>query len=109
MKCKKYFELVPEDFPEGEPVLKMKHGLWYRDNNSGYTDCITKAGLYDREEALKYCFNEKGQNGRYDVLAVPVRAALRGYTTGYFAEQMQKIKDLMIYAEQSEEIKIVVF
>lgn len=75
---KNWYDLKPQDFPENEPVLKMKRGLWYRPRNSGYTDDIMKAGFYEREDSIKYCFNDiKTKNGQNNVLAVPIRVALK--------------------------------
>lgn len=76
-------DLTPDDFPPGEPVLKLKRGMWYRPNrreymwyrpnNRGYTSSLIHAGLYDRAEALGDCFTSEGQNGNYDVFAIPLR------------------------------------
>jgi hypothetical protein len=109
---KNYWQMTPDDFPEGEPALKQKGGLWYRPNNNGYTDRVTEAGLYTREEVIKDCFHEeegKVTNGYCNVLGVPVRYDLSGYTTTNLISKIENIKKLMPYAEVSEKDKMVVF
>lgn len=68
-------DLVKSDFPIGVPVLKWKYGLYYRPNNSGYTNNILDAGFYEREEALKYCF-EGEKNGSCGVYAMSLEMAI---------------------------------
>lgn len=98
---KNWYELKPEDFPPGEPVLKMKRGLWYRDNNSGYSEDFSTAGLYDREEALQYCFDDNGKNGYCDVIAVPIRLAIQrdGFTQESFRRRIKNLQAIMQFAE----------
>ena len=98
-----YWELKPneEDFPPGEPVLKVKRGLWYRPDNCGYTDRVIEAGLYQREEALRYCFDGE-QNGKWDVCAVPIRMAIRQsyYSRQMVNEQRERLNIIEQYLEQ---------
>lgn len=98
-----WFKLKPSDFPLGEPVLKMKVGYWYRPNNCGYTDRIYDAGFYERDEAIKYCFNSDGKNGKCDVLAVPIREALRnsGLRKSRIAEIRRNLDLLERYSEDA--------
>ena len=100
-----WWKLKPEDFPEGEPVLKMKRSAWYRDNNRGY--CydfnLTEAGLYDRDEAIRYCFYEEAgefRNGHCDVIAVPIRQALENYywTKEAIDRKIERLKELRKWA-----------
>jgi hypothetical protein len=108
-KDKNWWELTPEDFPPGEPVLKQKRGLWYRDDNSGYTDRVTEAGLYEREAAIRYCFKADGKNGHCDVIAVPVRLALGGYTVKELEAKREKIEKLIPFAIVSDKPGMTVF
>lgn len=107
MEQKPYKQLTPDDFPPGEPVLKWKNGSWYRPNNCGYTDRITEAGLYTREEAIKYCFETRDgklyQNGSCNVYAVPIRMAVAssGYTTHDIQNKISQLKALMPYVPES--------
>lgn len=73
---KSIFELKKDDFQKGKIALKKKRGLYYRDNNSGYTEHILDAGFYDAEEVYKYCFDENGKNGKWDVFGIPLEMAL---------------------------------
>lgn len=112
MRSNNAWELKPDeiDFPLGEPVVKIKRGLFYRPNNSGYTDRLIEAGLYDREGALKYCFDENGKNGRYDVVAVPIRLAMKqaNYCRDRIAKQRVQLDELEKYVEE-DKIETVVF
>lgn len=108
MKPKNYYKLTPEDFPPGEPALKHKRGLWYRSNNRGYTDRIAEAGLYSREDIIQDCF-EGSKNGHCDVLGVPLRMALDGYTTANLKEKIANIERMMPYAKVSDEDEMTVF
>lgn len=103
-----YKDLKKKDFPEGEPVLKWKRGLWYRANNCGYTDRVTEAGLYEREEALRYCFTGE-KNGSCEVLAVPVRVALDGYTTADLKDKLKTLQTLIEYVPESDKKGMVIF
>ena len=96
---KNYWDLKPEDFPMGEPVLKMKNGYWYRPDNNGYTDDIMKAGLYEREKALANCFHGKDrrENGNCEVLAVPIRLAIK--------EHCMSRKRIQEYRERLDELE----
>lgn len=97
-----WFDLKRRDFPKNEPVLKMKRGLWYRPNDCGYTDNILEAGFYEREDGLDYCFDSNGKNGKYGVLAVPIREAIRnrGLKREDLAEKIENIKRFYSYTHQ---------
>ena len=69
-------ELKPSDFPDGVPALKWKRGLFYRANNSGYTDHFMDAGLYTKEDVLSDCFSGE-TNGKHDVYGMTLDMALR--------------------------------
>ena len=110
-KYDSYWDLKKKDFPKGEPVLKMKRGIWYRPENNGYTQSLLEAGLYRREEALEYCFDSKGKNGHCGVCAVPLREALKH--NYYSHERIKRYKgrlDLLLkYVEKKEEYDTVIF
>ena len=95
-----YWELKPKDFPPGEPVLKMKRGSWYKKDNCGY--CYdydyARAGFYERDEAIRYCF-DGDKNGVCDVLAVPIRLAMQGYTKQEIQEMIDNLKVFQQYAK----------
>lgn len=112
MRSNNAWDLKPDeiDFPLGEPVVKQKKGLFYRPNNRGYTDRLIEAGLYEREEALKYCFDQNGKNGDCGVIAIPIRLAVKqsNYSREKIANQRQQLNILEKYVTE-EKIDVVVF
>ena len=70
-------DLTPADFPPGVPAFKWKRGLFYRSNNSGYTDRLIEAGIYTREDVIGDCFDSDGVNGSCDVYGMNMEMALR--------------------------------
>lgn len=81
------FNLKKQDLPVGVPVLKYKNGLYYRPNNCGYTNSLLEAGLYNRDEAIKYCFDGES-NGSCGVYAMPLSMAIE---QGFWSKK--KIKE----------------
>lgn len=112
MKTLNAWELKPNeiDFPLGEPVLKQKRGLFYRPNNNGYTNELIEAGLYEREEAINYCFDQNGKNGYCDVLAIPIRVAIErnNYCRDRIAKQRAQLDIIEKYVTE-DKIPTVVF
>lgn len=96
--------LKREDFPEGEWVLKSKRGMWYAPDNCGYTSSVFEAGLFEREEALNYCFYSRDgaeeSNGSCGVYAVPLRDALRGYRRAGVQARIGRITEMLNYLEE---------
>ena len=108
---KNFYQLKPEDFPIGEPVVKEKNGSWYRANNSGYTGDLSNIGLYDRDNAIKYCFDDKVKNGCYGVIAVPIRLAIKncGYKSIDIKRKIETLQAILPYCEESEISEMTVF
>lgn len=103
---KSTFELGRRDFPKGEPVFKMKRGALWRQNACGYTNDITQAHQYSREEALSYCFKgttkNGGEIGDEKTYAVPVRMelAMQGLHYDEIIRRIKVLRDLLKYAEK---------
>ncbi len=71
-----YYDLKPSDFKKGVPALKMKRGAFYAPENTGYTNNIMQAGIYDGEEVRNYCFDSNGENGKNDVFGITIEMAM---------------------------------
>lgn len=91
-----YWELKESDFPDGEPALKQKRGLWYRPHNGGYTSDVAEAGLYTREEVIQDCFHNN-RNGYCDVLAIPIRMVMSDYTIEELDTRIRQLAELKQY------------
>lgn len=97
------------DFPKGEPCFKMKRGYLWRFNDCGYTNDVSEAQLYDREEALNYSFGPKGRkNGARwgrdtPTYAIPVRAHLKslGITYEEIEKKIETLRNLQKYTEKA--------
>lgn len=101
-------ELLRSDFPNKEPVLKVKRGLLWRFADCGYTDDITEAQQYERNKCLDYCFGKSGKkNGGAwgndtPTYAIPIRWYLRnnGLTKKVLLKKIDVLKNLLRYAEE---------
>lgn len=104
---KPIFELLRSDFPNKEPVLKMKRGLLWRHQSCGYTNDITEAQLYERNECLDYCFGKNGKRngGNFGLdektLAIPIRHYLKnnGLSKKELIKKINILTNLIKYAE----------
>lgn len=87
------FELKRSDLREGELYLKIKHGLYYRPNNSGYTSVILFAGWYTKDEVSE-CFDENGKNGNYNIFCQKLEDEASYYTEERIEELKEKLEIL---------------
>jgi hypothetical protein len=96
MELKWYADLKKEDFPEGEPIFKMKRGLLWRFNDCGYTHNPLEAQMYDHAEAMR-CFHgteiNGGDHNDEKTFAVPIGLYLKRneMSTEVILKQMQTL------------------
>lgn len=100
----------PEHFPEGVPALKWKRGLYYRPNNCGYTSDLLWAGLYSREDVMKYCFDSNGKNGSCEVYGMPLWMAIeQNYFSKKKISEIKKRVEILEQYIETEDYDTVIF
>lgn len=103
MASNNMWDLKKEDFPVGVPVFKVKHDLFYKPNNCGYTNNILEAGLYEREEGLDYCFGKGDKNGRWEVCAMPIWMAVN---QKYISkEKLKRWSDMIAFLSEHTDVE----
>ena len=87
-------------------IYSNEHQAWWRPNYCGYTNDITKAGIFDYEDALRHyprMSYDKGYKDYFvDVSPRMIKAEIEDleYDISVLQEKVDNLKNLLVEAEE---------